>query len=438
MALLCIIPIFVFNPQKIVMEIEFISHACFIVRTNGKIIVCDPWLIGKAFNNSWALLSKPGRVDWDEVDYIFISHEHPDHFSLPTLKSIDLETRRNITILYQKHASKRMLKAFLNLGFINIIELPLYKWKSMDGFKLYCGSAGSMDSFLAIRDGQHTVLNLNDCIFNEKQYKYIKREIGPINFLFTQFSFANWVGNQRDEYNEGLKKIEDIKSQIEIFMPSYTIPFASFIYFCNLENSRMNDWINTPLKISECNLPTIQFMYPNEAIDATNPQFDSGTAVKKYMDDFKHLIIDPKPDMLPFEDVAIAIKDNMQNFRKQIGFMLRLLVKPFGIYIHDLDKAVWLDFRKGKYEETTKERCKYQMCSQVCHFTFKYAWGAGTLNVSGMYIDLKITEMSSKYFFFQNMLSTDYASFRSVSQTIRTFRFFWQKKWELYYKYISK
>ncbi|RMG14385.1 MAG: MBL fold metallo-hydrolase, partial [Deltaproteobacteria bacterium] len=76
------------------MQIRFVGHASFEVQTGGVRLVCDPWLSGKVFNNGWALLSRPAQVDWSSIDYVWISHEHPDHMHLPTLRSVPEAERR--------------------------------------------------------------------------------------------------------------------------------------------------------------------------------------------------------------------------------------------------------------------------------------------------------------------------------------------------------
>jgi UDP-MurNAc hydroxylase len=124
------------------MKIQFISHAGFVVKTNGVSIFVDPWTTGKTFNNGWALLSPAGKVNYDEIDYIFVSHEHPDHFNFPTLNSIGLENRSRIKILYQKHASSRLKDAFIKLKFSEVIELPIYDWFRLGEIDLFCVSAG--------------------------------------------------------------------------------------------------------------------------------------------------------------------------------------------------------------------------------------------------------------------------------------------------------
>ncbi len=418
------------------MEIEFISHAGFIVEVESKKIFIDPWTKGKTFNDGWALTAGDIDVNYSEIDYIFVTHEHPDHFNFPTLKSISKIDKERIKILYQKHASPRLKNAFEKMGFSEVIELPIYKWIKIDEINLYCGSAGSMDSFLAIKSGGKTILNLNDCTFNSKQYKYISREIGTVDFLFTQFSFANWVGNQQDEMDASLKKIEDIQLQKQIFAPKYIIPFASFVYFCNQENARMNSWANTPRDILNLKIPEIQFMYPHDKIDTNNVLFNSEFAVQKYMNDNEKIDIQPTPDPVSFEEITLAVEENLELFRKKIKYPFRRSVKPFGIYIHDLDCSIFIDPKNAKWTKTTKENTRYTMSSQVCWYTFKYEWGTGTLQVSGMFLDHNFPEANSKYFFFQNMLSTGFLSTKSFRQTLRTIQFLWRKKWELFYRFI--
>ncbi len=419
------------------MKIEFVSHAGFIVEVNGKKIFSDPWTRGKVFNESWALCAPAASVDYSLIHYIFVSHEHPDHLNFPTLKGIPAESRKQIFILYQKHASSRLSDTLKKMGFGGVIELPIYRWIELDKVEFYCGSAGSMDSFLAIRHNQITLLNFNDCVFNSKQYQYIRREIGNVDVLFTQFSFANFVGNEKDEYDSAGKKIEDILNQIEIFKPQYTIPFASFVYFCNQENSRMNEWSNTPQKIYDLNLDTVQFMYPSDHADLKNPIFKSSEAVEKYMNDLTTIKIDPTPLPTSYEDIHRAITENLGIFKSRIPYFFRLFVKPFSIYLHDLKRGITINPRTGVIQPEEQAKCRYVMCSQVAWFTFNHSWGTGTLEVSGMFTDLEITKPKSKYFFFQNLISTEFITFKSWGKSARTLQFLWRKKWEILYRFMG-
>jgi L-ascorbate metabolism protein UlaG (beta-lactamase superfamily) len=64
------------------MEIEFVNHSSFVVRHENIVLMIDPWLEGRVFNNGWELLAKTtfGFEDFASVTHIWFSHEHPDHF----------------------------------------------------------------------------------------------------------------------------------------------------------------------------------------------------------------------------------------------------------------------------------------------------------------------------------------------------------------------
>lgn len=77
------------------MKIRFVSNASFSVESNGTTLLCDPWLFGKAFNKGWALVSPAATVSWETIDYVWISHQHPDHLHFPTLKGFTTQQREH-------------------------------------------------------------------------------------------------------------------------------------------------------------------------------------------------------------------------------------------------------------------------------------------------------------------------------------------------------
>ncbi len=125
------------------MEVQLISHASVLIRSDVTIWT-DPWLFGKAFNDSWSLFPEAvfDASLYDGIDYIFISHEHPDHFHIPTLRSMPDEFKRRVTILYQHNNSDKMPNALNRFGFPNVkllmqhLFLTLPPAKSMVYFSL--------------------------------------------------------------------------------------------------------------------------------------------------------------------------------------------------------------------------------------------------------------------------------------------------------------
>ena len=70
--------------------IRMVNHASVLVGTDNESILCDPWYSSHAFNKGWNLLyeNKPEEIleVLEKTSFIWISHEHPDHFSIKFFK----------------------------------------------------------------------------------------------------------------------------------------------------------------------------------------------------------------------------------------------------------------------------------------------------------------------------------------------------------------
>ena len=82
-------------------KIKFLNHSCLIFENENFKFATDPWLIGPAFLNGWWLKYET-NYDWVEelnsCDFIYISHNHPDHLHPFTLSKID----KNLEIIVPK------------------------------------------------------------------------------------------------------------------------------------------------------------------------------------------------------------------------------------------------------------------------------------------------------------------------------------------------
>jgi len=425
------------------MKIRFVSHASFSVESNGTTLLCDPWLFGKAFNHGWALVSPPAPVPWETIDYVWISHQHPDHLHFPTLKSLTTQQRESLTMLYQKHASQRIPKVLRGLGFPTVQELKLNKWVLLrGGVEVMCGSAGSMDSWIAIRAEGITILNLNDCVVSSPHLAYISKLVGEVTVLLTQFSFANWIGNHTDELGEVDRKLRDVQRRVNFLHPEATIPFASFIYFCNQENSWMNEFAIGPQRIADLNLPGVNFMYPGDEWNSDRRMFRSDEAVERYMADLIHTkVIDSTPPSISIDILQKSVNRTLGMMRTRFGRFLIGRVKPFSIYLHDLDRILIVHPANGcevlDSTEENRDTARYIMCSQVAWYAFAYSWGWGAMEVSGMYLD-RCFKVPNRLAFYLNIMATEFLGFNGVRQTLRTLEFLWAKRHELVYRLWSR
>ena len=184
------------------MQLEWVNHASFLI-TQGEVgLICDPWLTGDAFDHGWSLVSETQFTpqDFERVTHIWFSHEHPDHFSPPNLKSIPSELRARITVLYQASLDGRVASFCRRLGFKRVVELAegeVHELGDQVSIRVYPYIFG--DSWATVQVGSLTLLNLNDCVVNTAaKAQAIAERVGSVDVLFTQFSNAQGIGNPAD------------------------------------------------------------------------------------------------------------------------------------------------------------------------------------------------------------------------------------------------
>ena len=279
------------------MNIQFVNHASCIFSYQNINLICDPWIEGKVFNEGWSLLveSKLNYKDFDKITHIWFSHEHPDHFSPPNINKIDPIHRAEIVVLYRKTNDKKVINFCKNLGFKDCIELePRKKYSLNKKFEIMTDSIVN-DSWLNIKTDKHSVLNMNDCVFNNNiTGEKIKKLIGKVDLLLTQFSYASKIGNSSDYHmrvKSGKNKTKQLINQINVFKPKYTIPFASFCWFSHQENYYMNDAINKVDLIEKVikntnSSPIILYPGDNHIMEEDT---DNTNSIKKYMSAYDNI-----------------------------------------------------------------------------------------------------------------------------------------------------
>ena len=222
-------------------------------------ILTDPWYEGDAFHKGWNLLfendPKLIKKTLTRVTHIWLSHEHPDHFSIKFFRDFgDIIRQNNIRILFQATYDKRVVKFLYSQNFEVLSEIQSTvkpQWICQINLYKRC----FYDSGLLIQNNYEKILNLNDCEVNtEERAQEVKEITGEVDILLTQFSFAAWKGgkeNKKWRQDASREKLETIKLQLKTFNPKYLIPFASFIYFSHEKNAYLNDAINRPNDVIE-------------------------------------------------------------------------------------------------------------------------------------------------------------------------------------------
>ena len=146
------------------MHVTYLGHAAILVESGGKRILMDPWLTDPTYHGAWwhypplAL----GPVDLPEIDYIYISHKHPDHFDPPTLEQLD----KGAEVVIADFVAKRFRDRIVALGFERIHELEFGREFDAAGafrFKLIPPDRPWDDSAILLWDDSTTPERMQAC-----------------------------------------------------------------------------------------------------------------------------------------------------------------------------------------------------------------------------------------------------------------------------------
>jgi hypothetical protein len=386
------------------MRLEWVNHASFVLHHGSVRLISDPWLSGTAFANSWDLLSRTRfqPEDFESITHIWISHEHPDHFSPATLRSIPEAARARITVLTQPTRDRRVLRFCVGLKFRDVVELPIGEWFELGpDVQVMCQPEKLDDSWLAVRAGDETLLNLNDCLVGmAEELLQIKQQVGhPVDVLLGQFSFASWIGNRDDEATHrraARESRERILLQTRTIAPRWVIPFASFVWFCHEENTFMNAAANrvadivAQLRLETSAVPIV--MYPGDSWQLGSQHDPTPQALQRYKEDYASLPRRPMEKAQPrseteLQEMARKYCRGLLTFH---GWPLRLAsllgrVPGTSIWLKDRSSAVLLSLRGLTRVDLSPADCDMAMTTDALASVLQNYWGGMTLVISGRF-----------------------------------------------------
>jgi len=163
-----------------------------LMESAGTRILMDPWLTDPTYHGTWwhyPPLEIDAR-DLPKLDYLYVSHEHPDHFDPPTLRQLD----KDVHVIIANFKRKRFRDRLAALGFKRITEVDF-------GRDFQCNGSGLTlrlippdrpwdDSAILVRDPETTVFNVNDCHLDDATLRRLGQE-QQIDLAFLTFTGAS-------------------------------------------------------------------------------------------------------------------------------------------------------------------------------------------------------------------------------------------------------
>lgn len=240
------------------MKITFFQSSAVLVEINNIKILNDPWLVDGELYGSWNHYP-PVKLDFDtlsNVDYIYLSHIHQDHFSQKTLSKLN----KKIPVLIHNFESKVLKNNIEKMGFsvielnhnqrtilkndvhINILAADncdptvCYKYFGCAPLETKIGST-SIDTMCVIDDGNEVLVNTNDCPYDLsfQAASIIKQKYSHIDMLLVGYTSASaypqcFVLPDSEKLSEKQRMQQDFLNKAEnyvnLFKPNYFMPFA--------------------------------------------------------------------------------------------------------------------------------------------------------------------------------------------------------------------
>lgn len=229
------------------LEVTMVSHACLRITGQFGALLCDPWFLNEPIYNftTWKFPAAviPPREVVADLDYLFITHTHEDHFHIPSIALIP----RDVTVLlpeYESHPGlraqhcERVLRA---LGFHRIRKLR--PWQT---FRLQHDIPFTVlppdphrphdweNAGFVLEHPDCRLVNINDNIGDHEHFQRIAQRFGSFDIGFIQTTgvsmypgrFRMPEAQMRAEAER--RKFNPVFQQqmIEAFDLKYLVPFA--------------------------------------------------------------------------------------------------------------------------------------------------------------------------------------------------------------------
>jgi UDP-MurNAc hydroxylase len=171
------------------------GHASMRIDTPAGSILCDPW-VNPAYFASWFPFPDNSLLDWEtlgQVDYLYVSHLHRDHFDAAHLSRF---VSKKATVLLPEYPTSQLEDELRELGFTRFLKTVSNEVHELDGgLKVMIQALTSPtdgpigDSSLWVEHDGVRLLNQNDA-----RPADLSRfaELGHVHAHLLQFSGAIW------------------------------------------------------------------------------------------------------------------------------------------------------------------------------------------------------------------------------------------------------
>jgi hypothetical protein len=375
-------------------KVTLVSHASLLVETRGVRILSDPWYDGRIYGGAWELAPAPPALpDFAGLDAIHLSHAHPDHFHVPTLKRLLPLAGAGVPVLVPKLPFPEMRDALHGLGFTDVREMAPGASFDLSGVRLYCQQFRFNDSFLVIQ-GDETLVNLNDCPVRGRTLAGIAERFPRIDYLFAQFSFAQALPHAYDPPPaEGgpADLVARLDGYARVLRPRHLVPFASFVRFCHQDNAYMNPHAITIADLRARSAAPLAILHPGDAIE-NGRIVDAPANRERYERALADRTSVASPSV-PQEEMDPLLDAFVERLRRAIPGVLRRRIPVARLVFNDAPGGVRLDLARLRWERlaeaafvtSPQEPLAYRLSTATLREAVTSKWGWSNLQIGAKF-----------------------------------------------------
>lgn len=225
---------------------QFVANACGIFTgKEGTRILCDPWLNDGVFDGSWCHYPKlrTTMADVQDVDAVYISHLHPDHFDE---RYFDFD--RDKPLIVMDHGPNFLVRKLTMLGYTNLVEIKNGETVPFREFEItmfapfakhsfHEAKIGNLiDSAMVVSCDGVTAFNTNDNTPTVASCDMIRERFGTIDLAMLNYNAAGPYPSCFDDLSEEKKlsehrrildrNFDHIVDLVQGMEPRMMLPFA--------------------------------------------------------------------------------------------------------------------------------------------------------------------------------------------------------------------
>ena len=246
------------------MKFKFIGNASGIfIGSKGTKVLCDPWIVDGVFEDAWYHYPplKTKLSDIQDVDGIYVSHIHPDHYD-----ERNFDFPKNMPLIILNEGPNFLKKNLINKGYNNIIEVKNNETIEFKEFQLTLYKpftkhifeesliGNLIDSALVLENDGVTAINFNDNHPDKDACSFLKNRFKNIDLAMLNYNAAGPYPSCFDNLTTAEKIIESQRilkrnfdqlcKIIPILQPRSVLPFAGS-YIIGGKNYYKNEYLGT-------------------------------------------------------------------------------------------------------------------------------------------------------------------------------------------------